>query len=470
MSAVNLTGPNPIHESQTEAKAESLPESPADRIWAYLQSGKGRGNDGLDDYNGNYRAFVPLGDVETADMRHHRERLKEEPVSDADLPSYPDDRSDSIAAAYRTTSSMEILTPPGSVEIKSGTIRFDDPAYEKSLQVMKGKLLSAARNPHPSMVIFHPPEEDSDRVSPLPNRAIVNIPFEPMRALGMENLVAALSCGRAGVMVVAGSILDKRGNKGGNKGIDKETLDLLQEQIGWARQFVTGLGYPKEAITLHEDGAESLPLPLLLTDLAEASRALPPDMSQFSRFQFDSSQFEGFPFDGSKRELLCWALKRLAENRNMEEKIIQLQEGAPYGQVLPDGDACTLCMACVSLCPTGALSWAGEAFPGLLFKEAECIQCGQCASVCPEKALNLHPRIAFGAYLKPEFRSLKADVPLSCIRCGSPFATRKMIETLTERLAGHWMFATDREKQRLRMCRECRIRDIYEKRKEKDSE
>lgn len=43
--------------------------------------------DGLDDYAENYRVFEPLGDIITADLRHHLERLKQKKATEAEVVS-----------------------------------------------------------------------------------------------------------------------------------------------------------------------------------------------------------------------------------------------------------------------------------------------------------------------------------------------------------------------------------------------
>lgn len=42
---------------------------------------------------------------------------------------------------------------------------------------------------------------------------------------------------------------------------------------------------------------------------------------------------------------------------------------------------CTLCLACVVACPTGAISYENER---LSFRQEECTDCGLCLEACPE--------------------------------------------------------------------------------------
>ena len=119
---------------------------------------------------------------------------------------------------------------------------------------------------------------------------------------------------------------------------------------------------------------------------------------------------------------------------------------------------CTLCLACVGACPTGALTGDPDK-PAVRFQEDACVQCGLCQSTCPERVIRLEPRLSF----LPEARSprvLKEEEPALCVRCGKPFGTRSLIERVVARLGErHWMFQTPAQVERIRMCEDCRVVD-----------
>ena len=140
--------------------------------------------------------------------------------------------------------------------------------------------------------------------------------------------------------------------------------------------------------------------------------------------------------------------------------ILSLPENAPYGAVLVDTDACTLCLSCVSLCPSGALGDNPD-LPQLLFQEDACLQCGICATICPETAITLEPRMnltdaAFSQVV------LNEEEPFACIECGALFGVKSTIEKISEKLAGkHAMFATSDAAKMIQMCDNCRIQAQY---------
>jgi len=59
----------------------------------------------------------------------------------------------------------------------------------------------------------------------------------------------------------------------------------------------------------------------------------------------------------------------------------------PEPQLLYDGDRCTLCLACVPVCPSGALTSAGEG--SLSYDLTLCTACGACVTACPNAARSI---------------------------------------------------------------------------------
>ncbi len=159
---------------------------------------------------------------------------------------------------------------------------------------------------------------------------------------------------------------------------------------------------------------------------------------------------------GSRRQIARLAAKALAP----DAAVINLPAGAPYGSVSLDKDACTLCLSCVSLCPSGALKENPDS-PQLRFQEDACLQCGICTTICPENALSLDPRLNLGDdALRP--RVLKEEEPFHCVECGKPFGVRSTVERLTEKLAGkHSMFQDNKAVRLIQMCDDCRVNAVY---------
>lgn len=156
---------------------------------------------------------------------------------------------------------------------------------------------------------------------------------------------------------------------------------------------------------------------------------------------------------GGPRDLLRLALHELHRVAPTQADVIALPTGAPLGTI-EVADGCTLCLACVSACPTGALSDDPDR-PVLRFAEQACIQCGLCKATCPEKVITLVPRIAFDAV---EPRILKQEEPFLCIRCNKPFGVKSTIDRIIAKLEGkHWMYKDAPQRLDLvKMCEDCR--------------
>ena len=223
-------------------------------------------------------------------------------------------------------------------------------------------------------------------------------------------------------------------------------LESLATQMQVAQALLSGLGYA--GIHFHLIRAPSVAdLDTSLQTLARARPAVPANTARFAVAQ-------------EKRSTLDMALDHFITHAPaaLPEAIALPTVGAPFGSLLVNKDACTLCLSCVSACPASALQDNPE-HPQLKFIEKNCVQCGLCASTCPEDAITLQPRLLLTPQRK-EARVLNESQPYQCIRCSKPFGTLKAIESMLGKLAGHAMFqgaAADR----LKMCGDCRVIDIY---------
>ncbi|HEY4635528.1 MAG TPA: 4Fe-4S dicluster domain-containing protein [Rhodospirillales bacterium] len=158
---------------------------------------------------------------------------------------------------------------------------------------------------------------------------------------------------------------------------------------------------------------------------------------------------------GRKRSVMTLALTQLHKSAPNKVDAIELSKGAPFGAVIVDVAGCTLCLACVGACPTGALKDNPE-MPQLSFAENACVQCGLCKNTCPEKVITLKPRLSFLEAARSH-QVVKEEEPFKCVRCGKPFGTKSSIENMVKKLEGHVMFKDKGGVERLKMCADCRV-------------
>ena len=170
----------------------------------------------------------------------------------------------------------------------------------------------------------------------------------------------------------------------------------------------------------------------------------------------------GFSAVGRKRDVVRHALRELHGVAPTPVDIVALPQDAPFGTVEVKVEGCTLCLACVSACPTGALSDDPER-PMLRFAEDACVQCGLCKATCPEKVISLTPQIDFRAATATS-RIIKQEEPFECIRCGKPFGVKSSVERVVAKLEGqHWMFKDSKTRlDVIKMCADCRVTAMAE--------
>ena len=160
---------------------------------------------------------------------------------------------------------------------------------------------------------------------------------------------------------------------------------------------------------------------------------------------------------GGKREVMRLALRELHRASAAQTEIVPLPAGAPFGTLDINVEGCTLCLSCVSACPTGALRDDPER-PTLRFVEDACVQCGLCQATCPEKVISLKPQLDFRAATASS-RLIKQEEPFECVRCSKPFGVKSSVERVLAKLEGkHWMYKGSAQRlDVIKMCENCRV-------------
>jgi ferredoxin len=229
---------------------------------------------------------------------------------------------------------------------------------------------------------------------------------------------------------------------------DKPRHDVsgLRRTMALADPILAGLGFgPDRVAAVETDDPDAL---------IAALRAIPPMPS--------ASRPANFRAVGGKRDVQRFALGELYRAAPAPADIIALPAGAPFGAVEIEAGGCTLCLSCVSACPTGALRDDPER-PLLRFVEDACVQCGLCQATCPEKVITLKPQIDFRAARAPA-RVLKEEEPFCCIRCDKPFGVKSTIDRVLAKLESkHWMYpGSSKRVDIIKMCEDCRVAFVAE--------
>ncbi|PRY64167.1 4Fe-4S dicluster protein [Vreelandella songnenensis] len=255
---------------------------------------------------------------------------------------------------------------------------------------------------------------------------VLDAPLEELGAAGHDQWLTALASGAAEVRIQLHEAAPPR------------LSAFLNDQLVQAQRLLEALGHAPERVQLIAPGEQAardaLPRLMPLTDTSLALNE--PD----------------------KRTRLNRVLERLAALGQPSGQRHTVTERAAYGGLDVDSDACTLCLACVSSCPTPALA-AGSDSPSLSFREADCVQCGLCEQACPEDAITLVPGF-LAAPERFERHVCHEEAPFECIRCAKPFATVSTVAMMKQKLANHPYFAGE-ALARLEMCEDCRVKDVW---------
>jgi ferredoxin len=290
-----------------------------------------------------------------------------------------------------------------------------------------------ARGDHP-IVLLHDEAHGTELIDALARHGdglpahVLPLAVNEVTQVGLEAVAAAFAYGASALRFLL-------------RARPRHDVTGLRQTIALSEPILAGLGFGTGRVaTIETDDPDAL---------GEAVRAIAmlPPAQQPARFA---------PV-GGKRDVMRLALRELQRVAPAPVDVVPLPQGAPFGSVEINVEGCTLCLACVSACPTGALS-ADTERPMLRFAEDACVQCGLCKATCPEKVITLRPQIDFRAATAAA-RVLKEEAPFECIRCNKPFGVKSTIERVSAKLEGkHWMFkGSARRLDVIRMCADCRV-------------
>lgn len=312
----------------------------------------------------------------------------------------------------------------------SGAMTYALPTLDRSLERLREMLKSyfslETTAPH---LLIHDEQVGQQLVEVMQKQfgqQVITFSVEEIGALSLPFWLAAIAYGVGNITVWdAGSHADH------------DWLEL-QQQIALANEFLNGMGYSDAVQWFSGQDRQAI-----VTHLKQAASVSVSERAQFAGID-------------DKRRVSTLALSHLHQFAPAPTEVLTLSPKAPFGEVKVDTQGCTLCMSCVSVCPVGALV-DGVDKPQLNFIEDLCVQCGMCEAACPEQVISLVPRYIFARDIARQKRVLHEEAIFNCISCQKPFATQKMIDTITDKLKDHHMFQGAKLEQ-LKMCEDCRVK------------
>lgn len=283
------------------------------------------------------------------------------------------------------------------------------------------------------VLLFHDETHGTDIIDALARHGdglparVLPVLVNEVTQVGLESIAAAFAYGATAIRVLL-------------RARPRHDVTGLRRTLELAEPILSGLGFRGTVAAIETDDPDLLSEHLRTIEVTEPA----PRPASFMPA-------------GGKREVLRFALRELHAAAPTPIDVIALPAGAPFGAVDVKVEGCTLCLSCVSACPTGAFS-AEPDRPVLKFTEDACVQCGLCVATCPEKVMALRPQIDFRA-ATASARIVKEETPFHCIRCDKPFGVKSTIDRVAAKLEGkHWMFKGDTKRlDVIKMCEDCRV-------------
>ncbi len=303
-----------------------------------------------------------------------------------------------------------------TITCPTGAVRYGRPKPAMTLQTLAERIATHDGETAPTVLIHSARAEDLD----VP-QGVADLAVTAIGSIGPEIWLGALALGASRVIILCSAP------------IPPTTLSLLEAQVDLTRHQLDALGVAPERLRLvrHLTGIDWQGLvnpwpPMAIAVWAKAT---------------------------GKREQINTAFRHLAAATTSAGAGITLEANAPFGDLALRETRCTLCMACVGLCPTGALKNREGA---LAFAQQDCVQCGLCMRACPEKAIDLVPCFSGDPQTLVGEHTLKAASEwFHCVSCATPFAPRSLVEGSIAHVNHHPMFQGD-GRRLLEMCPVCR--------------
>jgi ferredoxin len=322
------------------------------------------------------------------------------------------------------------------------SLRFAEPSPDDLYTRIAALLtpLSSRADGERLVVVFHCGEqgrralEEAGR-TPLPYPAgVLPVEVPCLRYVSEANMLAAFDLGAAGVGLL------------GCEHCPHGERELFQQKYDFCGLTLDAFAMGRERLQLIT--ADNGTAPQAITALARFVETL--DAAPI--------RWDGKPVPHrDNREVIAAAIGVFIAQTGHQPGRKPLDTSQPFAFAEVRASGCTMCRACVNVCPTHAFS-LDENSQSLQFKHISCVACGLCEKVCPEDVITLRREIRFERSAL-EYQTLVRDDMVSCEKCGKPYINRRALETVEARLFSLESLLdtfSGNRRNLLRMCPDCR--------------
>jgi ferredoxin len=222
--------------------------------------------------------------------------------------------------------------------------------------------------------------------------------------------------------------------------------ERLEPMIAFVRKTLSAFGLGDRVLALDDAPFDPDEFAKRITDFVRRLKPSP----------LRKKKPEPIDFTARKRAILQALVVALSQKTGVQPALREAGAAYPFAEVGIDAAKCTLCNACVTLCPTKALSKSENA---IHFRYADCIACGLCEQACPEEAITLPRILDLARLMERGSRELVEVELITCAGCGAPFMPKVAFERITSALqqAGdEGEFNLEERLKLLSYCTKCR--------------
>jgi ferredoxin len=162
-----------------------------------------------------------------------------------------------------------------------------------------------------------------------------------------------------------------------------------------------------------------------------------------------------------KRDVILSLLQGFSLKTGIRPELLEKDTGYPYAR-LSITSGCTVCEACINMCPTGAIQKHGGRID---FMYGYCIACTLCEQACPEKALKLERILDLSSLVDQRPLTVFESEVIACVHCKKPYITKAAYDRLSRALRGNLGgdFNVESQLELLKYCENCRPMKALEK-------